>query len=464
MLTLINILFLFTFQFIAGWGILSLFKITLKPWPSLALAFMVGTAFFSVIPFLLELGHIPLTKTIVYSTLLVASLLTIAFRPVYCAAELKKAVLGLRFSLRIYEIPYMAVLLFLVLLSVWRCYYLPPTSRDFTSGAEVLAKYALTEHTFVNSVFSVNLESTNNPFKPPYLMCLQLIYKQAGLAFGQIWLSALWISFLVFLYHALTERLHRIVAGILLLFFVAIPEMYAYTVLVLFDYSNAIFFLLTIYFLIDYLKAASPSTRKLWFTAILAGISCYIRSETLVLLAMIAPLFLVHQWRTHRPLWKGIVPAVIFMIPPVIVYVLTITVYLNHYLPVKYDVAGTLNNHLSDISTFFNRLGGINSRLIFSHQGIIFYSCYFFLFLALFAAEAIFQRKFSRESQNWLFAILVVYFGLAFLGYLLPLMDLINTTKRGLFKIFPLMLLYLGNNEVLLSLSQWLKKYDTANN
>lgn len=370
----------------------------------------------------------------------------------------------MHFSFRLYEIPYMAVLLFFVLLSVWRCYYFPPTSRDFTSGAEVLAKYALTEHTFVNSVFSVNLESTNNPFKPPYLMCLQLIYKQAGLAFGQIWLSALWISFLVFLYHVLTERLHRIVSGILLLFFVAIPEMYAYTVLVLFDYSNAIFFLLTIYFLIDYLKAASPSTRKLWFTAILGGISCYIRSETLVLLAMIAPLFLAHQWRTHRPLWKGIVSAVIFMIPPVIIYVLTITIYLNHYLPIKYDVAGTLNNHLSDVSTFFNRLGGINNKLIFSHQGIVFYSCYIFLFLALFAAEAIFQRKFSRESQNWLFAILIVYIGLAFLGYLLPLMDLINTTKRGLFKIFPLMLLYLANNGLLLSLSQWLKKYDTANN
>jgi hypothetical protein len=461
MLIIINVLFLFGFQFIAGWGLLCLFKITLKPWPSIALAFMVGTAFFSVVPFLLQLCYIPLTKTIVYSALLVSSLLVIVFQPVYCFAGLKKAISGLRFSLRIYEIPYMAVLLFLVFISVWRCYYFPPTSRDFTSGAEVIAKYALTEHTFVNSVFSVNLESTNNPFKPPYLMCLQLIYKQAGLVFGQVWLSALWISFLVFLYHILTERLHRIISGILLLFFVAIPEMYAYTVMVLFDYSNAVFFLLTIYFLIDYLKGAAPSTRKLWFTAILGGISCYIRSETLVLLAMITPLFLVHQWRAHRNPWKGMVSVIIFMIPPVIVYVLTISVYLNHYLPIKYDVSGILNNHLADISPFFNRITQMNNKLIFSRQGVSFWGCYFLLFLALLAADAVFRRKFSRESRNWLYAILVVYIGLAFLGYLLPLMDLMNTTKRGLFKIFPLMLLYFGNNGVLQSLSGWLTRLDT---
>ena len=50
------------------------------------------------------------------------------------------------------------------------------------------------------------------------------------------------LSFLVFLYHFLIRHLHRLIAGLFLVFFICIPEMYAYTFMVLYDYSNAVFF------------------------------------------------------------------------------------------------------------------------------------------------------------------------------------------------------------------------------
>jgi hypothetical protein len=52
-----------------------------------------------------------------------------------------------------------------------------------------------------------------------------------------------------------------------------------------------------------------------------------------------------------------------------------------------------------------------------------------------------------------------VYLGLPFLGYLLPLLDLSNSTKRGLFKLFPLMLLYMGSCGLLTDLSRRIDKW-----
>jgi hypothetical protein len=77
--------------------------------------------------------------------------------------------------------------------------------------------------------------------------------------------------------------------------------------------------------------------------------------------------------------------------------------------------------------------------------------------------NAFLGRAWNRRSLNWLFAVLVVYAGIPFIGYLLPLYDLDNTTKRGLLKIFPLMLLFMANNQVLIGLSDRIYKWEGDN-
>ena len=57
-----------------------------------------------------------------------------------------------------------------------------------------------------------------------------------------------------------------------------------------------------------------------------------------------------------------------------------------------------------------------------------------------------------------LYGIGAVYIGLGLVGYLLPLADLMNTTKRGMFKLLPLMLWYMGNSGPMLCLSAWITK------
>ncbi|WP_431211949.1 hypothetical protein ACQ86N_40220 [Puia sp. P3] len=117
------------------------------------------------------------------------------------------------------------------------------------SGPETIAEYAIREQSMINSFFGLDLSSTNNQFKSPFLISLQVIYKLAGFPFGQVWLSVVFISFTVFLYHFLRERLHPVLAGLLLLLFLMTPEIFAYTFMILYDYSNMVFFCLGLYFL-----------------------------------------------------------------------------------------------------------------------------------------------------------------------------------------------------------------------
>jgi hypothetical protein len=91
-----------------------------------------------------------------------------------------------------------------------------------------------------------------------------------------------------------------------------------------------------------------------------------------------------------------------------------------------------------------------------------YYNYFVFVFAVVFLLNVFEKKTWSGVSLSWLFAVLVVYIGIAFIGYLFPLYDLDNSTKRGLFKIFPLMLLFMGNSPLLLSLSEKIRKWESA--
>jgi hypothetical protein len=59
-----------------------------------------------------------------------------------------------------------------------------------------------------------------------------------------------------------------------------------------------------------------------------------------------------------------------------------------------------------------------------------------------------------------LYAIAVVYIGMPVMAYITPLFDLDNTTKRGLFKLFPLMAIYMANSGALVKLSEVIKTFE----
>lgn len=457
MISILMVLLLAVMQFFTGIGLLGFFRVKIKPGLYFPLCLLLGVAVFSVVPFLLQLITLPLTSTNIFLALL-ATCLWLNVQSKRNSEELRRMIRQSRFRFNLYDIPFLLIVTLVVLISVWRCYYLPPTPRDLTSGAEVIAEYAIKEKTMINSVFTVNLETTNNQFKPPFIASLQIIYKYAGFPFGQIWLSSIFISVLIFLYHALCRHLHRLPAGLLLIFFLAIPEMFAYTFMALFDYSNAVFFFLSCYFLIEYFKRRQ--TNYIILAGLLMGIATYIRSETLILAGLILPLILWHHWRRKNGLKKIVTAVAWFLVPAILFYALSITLYFNFYLPVKYDVQGLVNNNLLNLRPLWERFIAMNKQLIFSKDGIGYYAYFFFIFLLVLLADLFISYKLNRNSRNWLFVVLVVYLGMPVLGYLLPLLDIDNSTKRGLFKIFPLMLLYMGTSTVMKILSIRIRRWE----
>ncbi len=86
----------------------------------------------------------------------------------------------------------------------------------------------------------------------------------------------------------------------------------------------------------------------------------------------------------------------------------------------------------------------------------------------LLVLDLVFNEKMNRNARNWLYAILVIYLGYPLLGFVLPLLDIEHSTKRGFFKLFPLMLLYLANSNLLKyisgSLDQWEEKKEVILN
>jgi hypothetical protein len=461
---LLALLFLIFLFLLSGYGLLQLFGLQLKPAYTITVSLLLGVAVASFLPFLLQLCFIPLTASTVFGILTLATLLlniptVLAIRKTGFTA-FRKGLFSGRLQASPYEMPFWIVIGFLVFLSVWRCYYLPPTSRDALSGPEAIAEFAFREHTMINSFFNIDLWSTNNQFKSPYLISLQLIFKLAGFPFGQVWLSIVFVSFTVFLYNALKETLHPILAGILLLIFFLTPELYAYTFMVLYDYSNMVYLFLGLYFLFKYFTNGARA--YFYFASFLIGIATYIRSETLALALLFLPPILLMQWRSKTPLKKLIFTDILFLLPALMGYILPNEVYNKHYLPVHFEVGGLVNHQLTNLSPLFQRYSDIVTRLLTGTFSIRLWGYIFCVTAVLFVGEAIFIRRFNRNARNWLYAFVALYLGIGALGWLLPLFDLNDTTKRALFKMLPVALLYLANNELLIRLSRAITNWENA--
>jgi hypothetical protein len=342
--------------------------------------------------------------------------------------------------------------------AVWQCFLFPPYARDMLSGPEPLAEYAIREHTLINSIFTVNLESTNNHLKPPYIAGLQIIYKMFVHPFGQLWVVIMGLCFVAWVFLLLREKLHPLVAGTLMLFFICTPDVYAYTYVMLFDYSNMVLFFAGIYFLAQFF--GHGRNNEFFFAAFLFGLATAIRSETLILVAAIALMPLIYFVKKKAKPLQTAIRLLVFCGIPFIFYYIWIGIYLKYYIPHSFNLSGQINHNLGGVSLLFTRFAEINTGLIFGGKNIDIYGWIIYLFLAVLLGDIIFFRRFNTEARVMLFGIAAVYFGLAFIGYLIPWVDLDNTTKRGLFKFIPMMVMYMRNSGLLLALSAKIRQYE----
>lgn len=448
----LGLLFLLVIHLLSGSGLIKSFRVTLKPVMHLSLSLITGLLVASLLPFLLQLFWLPITPfSCGLSLCLAAIACNIAVLLRRPADVIPVRFKDISFRIEAAEWPFIIAVAFLLGLSFWQSYYFPMIPRDMLSGPEPIAEFALKEKTLLNSALSVNLETTNNHLKPLFVTSLLVIYKMFVSAFGGTWVTLLATGFTIFFYQVLKSRLHPLFAGLLMLLFVCTPEMYGYTYMALFDYGNMALLFITCYFLKQYLKQRSMSL--LLFTAVMGGFATYIRSETLVLLVLLAPVLLYHErgekgW-FPRAVWQGL----IFLLPSVLFYVLCIEVYNKHYIPGGFDVGSLGNKNLTNLQPFWDRFAGMNKTFIFGEISYLYFGWSFILPVVLIAADLLIHRKLQKGARFWLYVSLVVYIGLPLLGFLLPLFDLMNTTKRGLFKLVPPLFAVLMYNTLLQKIS-----------
>jgi hypothetical protein len=455
MSSLLALVLLTITQLLAGWGLVTLFRIRLQPAFILPVSLIMGVAVFSVVPFILQLLYIPVTAINVFASLL---LVTLALNIQFSAGiqMLRTTLPGTRFRIQLYEWPFLLVIVLLIFVSIWRCFYFPPTPADVTTGAEAIAEYAVREKTMINSVFE--LTQNGNTLKPPFITSLQIIYKYAGFPFGQLWLSSVFISFIVILYHALSATLHRSIVGLLMIFFLAIPEMYAYTFMILYDYSNAVFFFLAVFFLVRYCN--NRRFNELAFAGLLLGIATYTRPETLLLTGCLLPVIIWNNIRNKVRFVRLASGLVAFAAPTVLFYLVAVYIYIHYYLPEPYSIAAQVNPALTNMRLAWKQFSETNISLIFSSQGIEYYSYFIFIFLGLLIAELFIKLTLTATAKNYLYAVLVIYLLYPLLSHVLPGVSIDNTVKRAFFKLFPLMLLYMANNSLVMAFSKKIQHWE----
>jgi TctA family transporter len=134
---------------------------------------------------------------------------------------------------------------------------------------------------------------------------------------------------------------------------------------------------------------------------------------------------------------------------------------MAYYMPEGYNVASQINKHLFNFRPLADHFISININVLFGKMYKILYGYATHIFIALFLINLAVYRKWERHERNWIYASLVVYLGLPILEHILPLMDIANTIKRGLFKLYPSLMMVLANSSLLMKLST--KIYDWEN-
>ena len=450
------LLFLILLQFISGYSVLRLFRLKESNLVTISLAFLLGIALCAIIPLLLELVFITISLLSFLVCFILITVLLYRFSGIEFS-DIKDLISIRKIKMPAYEFLFIVLLGFVYLISFWRCYYLPPTARDVLVGAELLAHYAVQEGSIISSVFTEDIRiSTNNLFKAPYILDLQIVYKLLGFEFGKLWLCQNVFFFLIFMYGILKQRIHPIIVGILLLIFSAIPDMYAYSFIMLYDYSNAIFFTIAVYYLHRYLQKSS--IRLLAFSSLNFAIASFVRSETVYFVVIGAILFFAFS-RGHK--LKRLKEISVLLFPSVIVYGIWHWVFVNLYMPVDYNIGAQLNTQLINLHELISVFNGINDELIFSSKAHEHFNYFIEFFVIIFLLNTIvFRDSTGLYFIKW---VLIVYFGFIGLVYLLPLVEIDNTVKRGFFKLFPIMLLYMPHSTLFSKISKAISSWESNN-
>lgn len=448
-----SIFFVLFTQFLIGFGVITYLRPATNGYSLLGLSMLVGVGISSGLPFALEFMRLPIARTPLFfglALLAAISLVGLRHRRAYLQPLFTRSHLTIRFS----ELPFLAFWGYLLFISAWKCAWYPNLPFDTIVGPDLVATFAVKEHTLVSSVFTSHLRSvsvfSNQPFYAPFTAMQQILYLLAAdgvgwFAFGKLWLTVLVVAFGLFFYAELRERTHPVLAGLLVAILACSPELFAYTFLVQTDWANAAFFVTGVMLLYSYGQTNQRGTfiGSLLFLAL----ACWTRTETIFFIP-IGSLLIVGQ-SVHARKILAIRDAAILLLVCSLPVVFWNYGFLRGYVPLPshthLGVAHTVPDHyFQNLLTIYQDMA---EQVVF-HDTYWNYSVYVFLGIAVINLF-LFRDRRGLPLLFWILGLYVL-FGLLILhveGANIPF-----TFRRGFFKILLLMYVYLGSS----SLLRWL--------
>ncbi|MFD2572084.1 glycosyltransferase family 39 protein [Spirosoma soli] len=449
----LSLAFVIITQFLIGLGVVTRLRAVTNGYSLLGLAMLVGLGVSSALPFGLAFAHLPIAPTPMLIGLGVwAALSLILLRNQ--STYLRKVFAPNRLSVRLCELPFVAFWGYLLFISAWKCAWFPVTPFDMQVGPDLVATFAVREQTLASSVFTEHLPSvsvlSNQPFYAPFTAMQQVIYLLAvdstgPFAFGKVWLTVLVVAFGLFFYAELRERIHPLLAGLLLTLLACTPELFAYTFLVQTDWANAAFLASGVLLFQRYLDSAQRGS--LMGSVLMLALACWTRTETIFFVLPGALLVFINRIRSSPAV--GLIQSAGLFLACLVPVLFWNYGFLRGCVPLPpqihlgqlHDVAG---NHLQHLVAIF---AGMNKQVVFNANHWSYAVPIFLLLTTL--NLVVFRDKNGLPVLIWLLSIYLLF------GLLIQYVDGANipyTFRRGFFKLLFLMYIYLSNT----TLFDWL--------
>lgn len=448
-------------QFVTGLGIITRLQAVTNGFSLLGLAMLAGLGISSGLPLLLQVVHLPVTVLSLFT-----SLGLLAFLPLFLLrgqlGYLKALFSRKKLAMRLYELPFLGFWGFLLFISAWKCAWFPNLPFDTLVGPDLVARFAVKEHTLASSVFTSHLPSvsvfSNQPFYAPFTAMQQVLYLLAAqgegpFAFGKLWLTVLVVAFGLFLYAELRERIHPLLAGGLVTLLACSPELFAYTFLVQTDWANAAFFASGVMLLQRYLE--TDRLGALIASALFFALACWTRTET-IFFVPIGSLLVLTRWVSASPT-RAFIRATFLLLASLLPILFWNVIFLGNYLPLPpHTPLGTIHavspDYLPHLSGVFR---GMITQVVF-RPDCWNYAVEIFLALTLFNV-VVFRDRYGVSVLVWLLGVFMLF------GFLIQHIDGANiayTFRRGFFKLLFLMYFYLGTTSLFRWLSGWLYHWE----
>ena len=448
-------------QFLIGFGLVTRMRVATNGFSLVGLSMLVGLGISSVLPFIVQFANLPIAPKPVFIGLGLIALLSLLLLRGQLA-YLREIASWSRLSIRLCELPFITFWSYLLFISAWKCAWFPNQPFDTIVGPDLVATFAVREHTLVSSVFTEHLPSvsvfSNQPFYAPFTAMQQVIYLLAAedhgpFAFGKVWLTVLVVAFGLFLYAELRERIHPLLAGVLVTLLACAPELFAYTLLVQTDWANAAFFAAGVILLETYLE--SDQRGYLTVSALLFALACWTRTETIFFVPIGALLVFAKTIRSEPA--TTIRRSVSFFLASLLPVLFWNYGFLRSYVPLPphaspgsvHDITAGYVPHLLQIYK------GMNMQVVFDAD-YWNYAVPIFLFLTVLNV-CIFRDKRGLSLLIWIATVYVLF------GLFIQHIDGANipyTFRRGFFKLLFLMYFYLGTTSLFRWLSEWLYRWE----